>query len=31
MAVVSNGRMYARTDKEGVCLDVAAERSAGAQ
>ena len=28
MAVVSNGRMFARTDKEGVCLDVAGERSA---
>lgn len=31
MAVVSNGKMFARTDKEGVCLDVAVERSAAAE
>jgi outer membrane protein assembly factor BamB len=31
MAVVSNGRIFARTDKEGVCLDVAGERSADAR
>ena len=31
MAVVSNGRVYARTDKEAVCLDVAAEGSAAAR
>lgn len=27
-AIVSNGKIYARTDKEGVCLDVAVERRA---
>jgi outer membrane protein assembly factor BamB len=31
MNVVSDGRLFARTDKEGVCLDVAPERSAQAQ
>jgi outer membrane protein assembly factor BamB len=31
MAVISDGRLFARTDKEGVCLDVAPERSAGAR
>ena len=30
MAVVANGRIYARTDKEGVCLDTAAQQSARA-
>ncbi len=28
MAVVSKGRIYARNDKEGVCLDVAPQRAA---
>ena len=28
MAVVSNGRMFVRTDKEAACLDVAAQASA---
>ena len=28
MAVVSDGRLFARTDSQGVCLDVAPERSA---
>jgi len=31
MAVVANGRMFARTDKEAVCLDVAVEHSASAR
>ena len=31
MAVVSNGRMFVRTDKEAAALEVAAERSAAAQ
>ena len=31
MAVVSNGRMFVRTDKEAACLDVAVERSAAVQ
>jgi outer membrane protein assembly factor BamB len=31
MAVVSNGRMFVRTDKDAACLDVAVERSADAR
>jgi outer membrane protein assembly factor BamB len=31
MAVVSNGRIFARTDTDGICLDVAVERSADAR
>src|SRR4051812_39124783 len=31
MAVVSNGRMFIRTDKDAACLDVAVERSADAR
>lgn len=30
-AVVSNGRMFVRTDKEAACLDVAVDRSAAAE
>lgn len=31
MAVVSNGRMFVRTDKEAACLDVPVERSVAAE